>query len=250
MAHHIHRMFMIYPPEIGWLNERRGEPYGVSVCRTMAREVATDADQEDLSLAAQRHAMGTRLIDLLTHGAPITLGRSTDAEFFELDCGLASRRAYEVINFAHGTTAEEGIAFGYSRCLVGLEIAAFLKVKSLTDLSERELNHRNEKGIVEKVRFSKATTVAKLERVLAQLVAGDAPPAVAPIEPPTKTAERRRRLYTNVVTKHAAEGQPLANCHMKVRMRDGEPRVVHDALSTTEQFEAAERLYRELKKIR
>lgn len=235
-----------FPSPIAWLEERQGTPYGASHCRTVARDVQSAGSLEELTLAVARHGQGTKVIDLLTHGAPRVLGRATVDEFLERDCGLEPRRAYEIINYAAGTTEEEAKRFLYSRCLVGVELAKAVGCASLTLLASRELTLTHDDGRVETVRFARTTPVSRLRAVLAQL---RTPEKDEPVAPKGAVARRHRR-FEAVVSKHLEASPELGRLNVRAVVYAGRSRVQHAWGESGAEFDALGRLYQDVAKVR
>jgi len=235
---------MKYPRELAHLEARQGTAWTAATCRSMLREILSTTSGEETLLAVSRHVVGSRLKELLAHRAPQVLGRRTLEEFFEFDCGLDFRRACEIILYADGATEDEGKFYGYSRTLVGVELARRLKVK-LADLAQHELTVQGRDGTVEKIRFGKGTLVTKLRRALAQLP-DEAEDEPAPVP---RDAARRYRAMEQVVAEHELRSEVVARLKVRVTLYRRRARVRNDGMTTREEFLAMSRLCADLAKL-
>lgn len=233
-----------FPAPIAWLEERQGTPYTPSHCRVEVRALQAAAKTEDLTLALTRHAHGTRLIDLLTHGAVTQLGRTSVVDFFELDCGLDARRAYEWIHFADGTTADEARHYGYSRCLAALPLVTLLGKKNLSALSDASLQLTNDDGVVESFTFTPETPVSQLDALVAQLREQATPP-----QEPSRNVARRARVMGEVISEFLARDEALEELQPRVTFYAGEARVQHAPMTKPAHFASMAKLCAALAKV-
>lgn len=236
------------PDDLVWLARHQGSPYTATTCRTMLRALRPDATRHQRDVAETRHDIGTRITDLVTHGAVTTLGRASLAEFLETDCGIDPPDGYEWIRFARDTTAEEAVTYGFSRCRVGARLVRQLELRTLKELAAKPIEVPTEEGATETVAFTPTVAVAKLRRALERLREA----AAAPAEPETspRILARRLREYESVVDEFVEKYEVLESAKVRVTLYAGQVRVQHRPLATSDEFAAIGRLYSELSRVR
>jgi hypothetical protein len=236
------------PDDLTWLADHQGAPYTLHTCRMVLRDLAPAIDKHERDLAEARHALGTRIIELITHGAVATMQRTTIAEFFETDCGLAPDEAYDYIRFAKGATAEQASLYRFSRCRVGISLVQQLGRRDLGELAKTPIEVTDEDGQPVSVAFTPKTPVSKLRWTLARLRDSAKPRAAE--ETPSRAVARRLRELNELVADFLGRHPVLAAANPKVTLYAGAARVQHRPLTTNDEFAAAAKLYAELAKIR
>lgn len=237
------------PDDLTWLAEHQGTPYTVHTCRMLLRDLPAAVDKHERDQAEARHALGTKFIDLITHGAVATMNRATVAQFLELDCGLDPDEGYEYVRFAKGVTAEEAVLYRFSRCKVGIRLVRKLGRKGLKELAARPFDVEREDHTTESVAFTPKTPVSKLRWALARLNATPAEPPAEP-ETPSRTIARRLREMSEVVDAYLDDHPVLEDAALRVTLYAGKARVHHRPLATNDEFVAIAELYLELAKVR
>lgn len=230
--------------EFEYLATRRtSAPFGEEAAEATLRQLARRARTFDGTSGGEAHEQGTMLVELYTRHADVVMGhrsfRTLLTEYWPLGLSAAYRR----MRLARATTQDKAIAYGYTRCLLGLRLMKLTGAVDFDDLAKRKLPMPAQTG-GGFIQFP--AKVEELRGAIRELVARSQPDAVAALPRATGSVLTEARKLLDAMM---AEDDAVASLHPRAHVRQGRLHFPVRAPSTATEVAAAARLYTRLAKV-
>lgn len=230
--------------EFEYLATRRtSAPFGEEAAEATLRQLARRARTFDGTSGGEAHEQGTMLVELYTRHADVVLGHGSFRTLLREHWPLGLSAAYRRMRLARATTQDKAIAFGYTRCLLGLRLMKLTGAKDFDDLATRKLPMPASTG-GGFIQFP--ATVDELRSAIRELVARSEPETIAALPRATSSMLTEARKLMEAMM---AEDDAVASLHPRAHVRHGRLHFPVRTPSTATEVAAAARLYAQLAKV-
>lgn len=230
--------------EFDFLATRRASsPYGEETAETALRQLSRRARTFDGTSGGEAHEQGTMLVELYARHADAVLGFGSFRALLQEYWPLGLSAAYRRMRLARATTQNMAIAYGYTRCLLGLRLMKLTGARDFEALAALKLPMPDATG-GGFVQFP--ATVDALRQAIRELTARNQMEAVARLpRPASAVLNDARKLLDALVS----EDDAVRSLHPRAHVRNGRVHFPVKAPSTPVEVAAAARLYERLAKM-